>query len=61
MKTVFLETLYPGSVALDSIKADAQDAIIGLLRETERLILESGMARYMLKRHGAIAFVSDAA
>lgn len=55
------ETLYPGSVALDSIEADAQDEILGLLQETERLILESGMARYTLKRHEAIAFVSDAA
>lgn len=55
------ETLYPGTVALETVDDEAQDEILGLLQETERLIVNAGMARYTLKRHEAIAFVSDAA
>ncbi|WP_292294544.1 Hint domain-containing protein [Marivita sp.] len=56
-----VETLYPGTVAMGTVEANAQDEILGLLQETERLILDSGMARYTLKRHEAIAFIREAA
>lgn len=56
------ETLYPGKTALQSVEDDARDEILGLLKETEALILDAQqMARYTLKRHEAIALLSDAA
>ncbi|MBO6884233.1 MAG: Hint domain-containing protein [Marivita sp.] len=56
------ETLYPGNMALQSVEDDARDEILGLLKETEALILDAQqMARYTLKRHEAIALLSNAA
>ena len=56
------ETLYPGNMALQSVKDDARDEILGLLKETEALILDAQqMARYTLKWHEAVALLSDAA
>ena len=55
------ETLYPGTMAVQSIEDDARDEILGLLRETEALILDAQMARYTLKRHEAIALVRKVA
>lgn len=55
------ETLYPGSMTLNQVEDDARDEIIGLLQETEELILNAQMARYTLKRHEAIALLSAAA
>lgn len=56
------ETLYPGNMALQSVEDDARDEILGLLKETEALILDAQqMARYTLKRHEAVALLSTAA
>ena len=56
------ETLYPGSMALDSVEDDAKDEILGLLRNTPAMIFKpQQMARYTLKKHEAIALLTDAA
>lgn len=55
------ETLYPGNMARQSLEAAARDEILDLLPDTADLAVDGPMARYTLKKHEALALMTEAA
>lgn len=55
------ETLYPGTMALQSLEDAARDEILDLLPDAADLAMDGPMARYALKRHEAMVLMTQAA
>lgn len=55
------ETLYPGAMARQNLEAAARDEMLDLLPETADLAIDGPTARYTLKKHEALALMTEAA